>query len=114
MRSFAMCNQGLDIGFHVPEHVRHNEESHVAATNVDLIKMRDTAVASGDGNILELNVHVVLGYNKNHISIEPRKKDTPRSCSLNCISISRPDTRKLEQKRVTHLPKASPGTRRRM
>lgn len=46
---------------YIPEHVGDNEESHVAAANVDLVEMRDTAVASGDRNILELNVHVVLG-----------------------------------------------------
>lgn len=46
----------------VPEHVGDNEESHVAAANVDLIEMGDTAVAGGHSDILELNVHVVLGW----------------------------------------------------
>jgi hypothetical protein len=33
----------------------------MTAADVDLVEMRDTAVASGDSNILELDVHVVLG-----------------------------------------------------
>lgn len=46
---------------HVPQHVRHDEESHMASPNVDLVEMRDAAVASGDGDVLELDVHVVFG-----------------------------------------------------
>lgn len=45
-----------------PQHVRHNEKSHVAAADIDLIQVRNTAIASCDGNILELDIHVVLGY----------------------------------------------------
>lgn len=45
----------------VPQHVWHDEESHMAAADVDLVEMRDTTVASGDSDILELDVHVVLG-----------------------------------------------------
>lgn len=44
----------------VAEHVGDDEESDVAATDVDLVEMRDAAVAGGDGDVLELDVHVVL------------------------------------------------------
>lgn len=66
-------------GFNVPEHVRHDEEPHVAAANVDLVEMGDTAIASGDGDILELNVHVVLGCGKCMLVFESRNRDIPRS-----------------------------------
>ena len=56
--------KAVDLSFNVPEHVRHDEESHVAAANVDLVEMGDTAVASGDGDVLELDVHVVFGCRK--------------------------------------------------
>jgi hypothetical protein len=36
----------------------------VATPNVDLVEMRNTAIASCDGDILELHVHVVLGCSK--------------------------------------------------
>lgn len=45
----------------VPQHVWHDKESHMAAADVDLVEMRHTTVASGDRDILELDVHVVLG-----------------------------------------------------
>lgn len=57
----AKCD--IDIR-NVPEHIGDNEESHVAAANVDLVEMGDTAVAGGDSDILELNVHVVLGWKR--------------------------------------------------
>ena len=34
----------------------------MASSNVDLVKMADSAVARGDSNVFELHVHVVLGY----------------------------------------------------
>lgn len=45
----------------VAEHVGHDKEAHVRAANVDLFEVGDAAVAGGDGNVLELDVHVVLG-----------------------------------------------------
>jgi hypothetical protein len=45
----------------VPQHVWYDEVSYVAASNVYLLKMRHTAVAGCNGNVLKLNVHVVLG-----------------------------------------------------
>jgi hypothetical protein len=44
----------------VTEHVGNDEEAHVGAADVDLVEMGDAAVAGGDGDVLELNVHVVL------------------------------------------------------
>lgn len=45
----------------LPQHIGHNEEPNVAAADVDLLEMADTSVTGGDGDILELDVHVVLG-----------------------------------------------------
>jgi hypothetical protein len=36
----------------------------VATPNVNLVEERDTTITSRDGNILELHVHVVLGYSE--------------------------------------------------
>lgn len=33
----------------------------MAATDVDLVEVGDSAVAGGDGDVLELDVHVVFG-----------------------------------------------------
>ena len=33
----------------------------MAASNVDLVEMADTSVARGDGDVFELDVHVVFG-----------------------------------------------------
>jgi hypothetical protein len=44
-----------------PEHVRHDEEPHVRTPDVHLVEMADAAVARGHRDILELNIHVVLG-----------------------------------------------------
>lgn len=49
-------------GPNVPQHVRNNEESHMASPDVDLVEMGDAAVARGDGDVLKLDVHVVLGW----------------------------------------------------
>jgi hypothetical protein len=43
-----------------PQHVRHDEESDVRSANVHLIQVADSAVARSNGDVLELNVHVVL------------------------------------------------------
>jgi hypothetical protein len=32
----------------------------VGAADVDLVEMRDAAIAGGDGDVLELDIHVVL------------------------------------------------------
>ncbi|KAI6762786.1 hypothetical protein HG530_008766 [Fusarium avenaceum] len=44
----------------IAKHVGDNEEAHVGAADVDLVEMRDAAIAGGDGDVLELDVHVVL------------------------------------------------------
>lgn len=44
-----------------PQHIRHNKEPHMATPNIHLIEMRDPSIARGDGDILELDVHVILG-----------------------------------------------------
>ena len=46
----------------IPQHVRNDEEAYMAASNVDLVEMADTSVARGDGDVFELDVHVVFGY----------------------------------------------------
>lgn len=48
-------------GRSVPQHIRHNEESHMTAPDVNLFEMADAPVAGCDGDVLELDVHVVLG-----------------------------------------------------
>lgn len=45
----------------VAEHVGDDEEAHVGTSDVDLVEVGDAAVAGGDGDVLELDVHVVLG-----------------------------------------------------
>ena len=36
----------------------------MAAADVDLIQMTDSAVARGDGDVLELDIHVVFGFDE--------------------------------------------------
>lgn len=48
----------------VPQHIRHNKESHMTAPDVNLFEMADAPIAGCDGDVLELDVHVVLGFNK--------------------------------------------------
>lgn len=55
----------------VAQHVGDDEEAHVGAADVDLVEMGDTAVAGGDGDVLELDVHVVLGYAELKLAREP-------------------------------------------
>lgn len=57
-----------DRRFSVPQHIRHDEESHMATADVDLVQVGDTAVACGDGDILELDVHVVFGCSDETVS----------------------------------------------
>lgn len=45
----------------VSKHVGDDEEADVGSSDVDLVEMGDAAVAGGDGDVLELDVHVVLG-----------------------------------------------------
>lgn len=46
----------------VPQHIRNDEEAHMTAANVDLVEMRDAPVACRDRDILQLDVHVILGW----------------------------------------------------
>lgn len=50
-----------DVDGQIPKHIRDYEEANMAASNVDLLEMGDATVASGDSDILELDIHVVLG-----------------------------------------------------
>lgn len=43
------------------QHIRHNKEAYVTASNVDLVQMADPSVPCRHCDVLELNVHVVLG-----------------------------------------------------
>lgn len=52
-----------------PQHIRHNEKPDMAAPNVDLIKMTDSAVARRHGDVFELDVHIVFGYGKVSASV---------------------------------------------
>lgn len=45
----------------VAQHVRDDEEADVGSADVDLVEMGDAAVAGGDGDVFELDVHVVFG-----------------------------------------------------
>lgn len=45
----------------VPQHVGHDEVSDMRAADIDLFEMRDAAVARRDGDVFELDVHVVFG-----------------------------------------------------
>lgn len=63
----------------VPQHIRHNKEPHVTSTDVDLVEMRNTAVARCDSNIFHLDVHVVLRYSMSvlrHNGCQSRTKRT--------------------------------------
>lgn len=57
-----MVLTALSRGFgDLPEHVWDDEEADVRTADVNLVKMRNAAVAGGDSDILKLDVHVVLG-----------------------------------------------------
>lgn len=53
----------------LPQHIRHNKESHMAAANIHLVQMRHAAVARGDCDIFELDVHVILGWEMSALSL---------------------------------------------
>lgn len=55
-------SEGSEV-FGLPQHVRHNKESHVASSDIHLIQMTDSPITSGYRDIFELDVHVVLGCN---------------------------------------------------
>lgn len=44
----------------LPQHVGHDEESHMTPPDVYLIQMADATIARGNGYILELYIHVVF------------------------------------------------------
>jgi hypothetical protein len=52
----------------IPKHIRHNEESHMRPPNVDLIEMADSSITRSNGDIFELNVHVIFGCSTQKIS----------------------------------------------
>lgn len=52
----------------VPKHVGDNEEADVGAADVDLVQVGDATVAGSDGDVLELDVHVVLGCRCRRVS----------------------------------------------
>jgi hypothetical protein len=52
----------------LPKHIRHNEESHMRPPNVNLIEMTDSPVSRSNGNILELDIHIIFGYSTLNIS----------------------------------------------
>lgn len=56
---------GHSAGSHAlnpPEHIRHNEQTHVRPSNVDPVQMRDSPVALRNVDVFQLYVHVILGY----------------------------------------------------
>lgn len=94
----------------VPQHVRHNEESHMASPNVDLIKMRDATIAGSNGDVLQLDVHVVFGYRRKMLA------EIQGACEPNCDrqlrfvpSLNPISNLASETSWFTHLPTASPG-----
>ena len=50
------------VGADLPQHVGNDEIADVRAADVDLFEMRHATVSGGDGDVLELHVHVVLSY----------------------------------------------------
>ena len=50
------------IGADLPQHVGNDKVADVRAADVDLFEMRHATVSGGDGDVLELHVHVVLSY----------------------------------------------------
>ena len=49
----------------VSEHVGDDKEANMAPTDIDLIEMADTAVPSSDGDVSQLNIHVVFRCREN-------------------------------------------------
>lgn len=56
----TFCSSRLEHGS-ISQHIRNDEKANVRAADIDLVEMGDTAVASGDGDVFELDVHVVFG-----------------------------------------------------
>ena len=57
----------IAIGLHgtpssVPQHIRHDKKPDMAPSNVNLIQMAYAPIARGNGDVFELDVHVVFGY----------------------------------------------------
>ena len=48
----------------VAQHIRHNEQSHVRAPNVDAVQMCDATITLCDVDVLELAVHVVFCFDE--------------------------------------------------
>ncbi len=48
----------------IPQHIWHNKEAHVAAPDINLLEMADAPIARRDGDVLELHVHVVFGFDE--------------------------------------------------
>lgn len=69
----------------------------MAAANVYLVEMGDSAIASGDGDVLELDVHVVLGCGKCMLVFESRNRDIPKAY-LWTASMNREQTHKSSSK----------------
>src|SRR5437763_1239637 len=61
LRLELVCVSKPGLRLPLPQHVWNNEIADVRATNIDLFEMRYAAVAGGNRNVLELDVHVVLG-----------------------------------------------------
>lgn len=65
------AEQGKEMkwGGNALQHIRHDKEPDVAAADVDLVQMADSAVARRHGDVLELYVHVVFGCAENSVSV---------------------------------------------
>jgi hypothetical protein len=59
LQRISACSESL-TRISLPQHVRNNEVPYVTASDVDLLKMRHTAITRGHGYVLELHVHVIL------------------------------------------------------
>lgn len=46
----------------IPQHIRYNEKAHMTPPYVDLIEMADSTIPRGNGDIFELDVHIVFGW----------------------------------------------------
>lgn len=53
------------MGENVLQHIWDDEESDVATANVNLIQVAHSTVSRRHGDVLQLNVHVVLGCARN-------------------------------------------------
>jgi len=46
----------------ISQHIWYDEESHMTTPDINLVQMGHAAISRRDGNILKLNVHVILGF----------------------------------------------------